>query len=239
MLEFIKKIYINIVRISLFSIFLWFCGFILYFIVGYFQIPSSEKRTFKDDIDCCEIILDANFRVDSYWNDIIDRKGNINYILDMKIKDNFKYEYHSNNKDYLNISFLDKDGFVLLESIMPISSLIVSADNNNLDNIKGFSNRAILLDSDNKYDNKRFDFTKYNQIKTIDISYNLQGIKKIPFSMKKSELLNLTDEEKIKLANKLRDNNEKLTVIDDIPKGWEEVKPDSKINEKDIIWDKK
>lgn len=230
MFEFIKKIYTNIVRIFLFSIFLWFCGFILYFIVGYFKIPSSEKRTFKDDIDCCEIILDTNFKVDSFWDDIIDRKANVNYILEVKIKDNFKYEYYSNNKDFLTISFLDKDGFVLFESIMPITSLTLNCDND-LDNIKGFSSRGILYES--------FDFSKYSQIKTIDISYSLIGMKKIPFSMKKSELLNLTDEEKIKLANKLRDNNEKLTVIDDIPKGWEEVNPDTKIDESKIIWDNK
>ena len=238
MLEFIKKIYINIVRISLFSIFLWFCGFIFYFIIGYLQIPGSEKRTFKDDIDCCEITLDTNFRADSYWNDIIDRKANINYILSVKIKDDFKYEYYSDNKDYLNISFLDKDGFVLFESIMPITSLTLIADD--ITNIKGFTNRGILKDNNNRYDNERFDFSKYNQVKSIEISYSLAGIKNLIITMKKSELLKLSDEEKIKLANKLKENGKKLALIDDtFPKGGEEIKPNSGINDKDIIWDKK
>ena len=203
MFEFIKKIYTNIVRIFLFSIFLWFCGFILYFIVGYFKIPSSEKRTFKNNIDCCEITLDINSKVDNYWNDIIDRKANVNYILAMKIKDNFKYEYYSDNKDNLTINFLDKDGFVLFESSIPIISMTLIADD--IKDIKGFVNRGILINN-NRYNNERFDFNKYNQVKNIEISHSLYG-------MKKKEI--------------------------EIPKDWEIVKPEPKIDESKIIWDKK
>lgn len=232
MLEFIKKIYTNIVRISLFSIFLWFCGFILYFIVGYFQIPSSEKRTFKDDIGCCEVVLNTSFRIDSYWNDIVDRRANVNYILDVKIKDEYTYT-ESKLEDYLILSFLDKDGFKLFKNQIKLNSLTRVVDDNNTE---AFSDSNIL---------DRCDFDKYKKIDKVIISYNLPNIKQSSIIMKKSEILKLTEEEKIKLVNKLKENNLKISIIDDtipntsIPEGWEIVKPDSKINEKNITWDKK
>ncbi len=232
MLEFIKKIYTNIVRISLLSIFLWFCGFILYFIVGYFQIPSSEKRTFKDDIGCCEVVLNTSFRVDSYWTDVIDRKANINYILDVKIKDEYSYS-KSQLEDYLILSFLDKDGFKLFENQIKLNSLTRVVDNNNTE---AFSDSDIL---------DRYDFDKYKKIDKVVVSYNLPNIKQSSIIMKKSEILKLTEEEKIKLVSKLKENNLKISIIDDtitntsIPKGWEEVKPEPKIDESKIIWDKK
>lgn len=232
MLEFIKKIYTNIVRISLFFIFLWFCGFVLYFIIGYFQIPSSEKKTFKDDIGCCEVVLNTSFRIDSYWNDIIDRRANINYILAVNIKDEYTYT-ESKLEDYLILSFLDKDGFKLFENQIKLNTLTRVGDDNTTE---AFSDSDIL---------GRYDFDKYKKINKVIVSYNLPNIKQSSILIKKSEILKFTEEERIKLANKFKESNLKVKIIDDtisntsIPKGWEEVKPNSKIDEKDIIWDKK
>lgn len=202
MFEFIKKIYINIVRISLFSILLWICGFVLYFIIGYFQIPSSEKKTFYTESDCCIVTIDTKFKTNNLWSNILDRDGNIDYILKIQLKDNY---YFINNNNYMNsftITFSDDDGFSLFESNFNFNEITHIVNKNN--DVIGFYNAFKLFDF-LKYNSSNFSFENYNNIKKIYFTHNQSNIRK------------------------------KL----EIPKGWEEVNPDTKIDESKIIWDNK
>lgn len=182
MLEFIKKIYINIVRIFLFSILLWMCGFILYFIVGYFQIPSDKKKTFSVESDCCFVKIDTKFKIDNLWNDILNRTGIINYIMTIQLKDNYYFIDNQNHINSFTINFSDEDGFRLFESNFNFNEVshIVNKENN----VIGFYNAFKLFDFLN-YNSSNFSFINYNSIETISFSHTQSNIKRKELSIPK------------------------------------------------------
>lgn len=161
LIRFISTIFKNILKILGAIIIFGLAFYFIYFIIGYFSLPSDKIKSYNEDSLIGKLELKTSFRAfeNDYLDSIMDRKGNIYAQILFTPKDSFSKNQFPKN-DITNILFIfkDKDGFELFRTNIPYGR--ISTTNTDFN---GKINKEV-----DHWDRDRFSFETYNKIYSFD-----------------------------------------------------------------------
>lgn len=161
LIRFISTIFKNIFKVIGFLILIGVSIYFIYFLVGYFSLPSDKIKSYTQDSYIGKLELKTSFRTfnDDYLDSIVGRGGNIYAQVLFTPKDTFsKNRFPKNDITKILFIFKDKDGFELFRTNIPYNMISTSDTDFN----------GKLVKETNEWDKERFSFEIYNKIDSFD-----------------------------------------------------------------------
>lgn len=189
LIRFISATFKNIFKVIGFLIFIGILIYFIYFLIGYFSLPSEKIKNYSLDSKDGKLEIKTSFRAfdNNYHSSIMDREGNIYTQILFTPKDAFS----KNDIAAILIIFKDKDGFELFKTEIPYKRISTSGTD---------FNGKMVKESDS-WNRDRFSFKIYSKIDSFDyiiweiVSKNKN--KQVDISTPKVEL---TQEEALQIA---------------------------------------